>query len=376
MKTVLKIAKKALPSVIIYCCIFCGLMIAFTFLAGRDQEKNFQATQMDILLEDGDDSVLSRAVREYLAAENEVSTEYDKALVSELLFTGMADYAVYIADGFEESFLAGAEGGIERQSIRANVVFLDQKLEMFFRYVRAELALGKTMEEACDAVLLNCKNQAETVVMSGKSALLMVPGYYFFSYLSYILPAVLIMVLGPIMYAFYKKDVKMRTDCGYVSVRRQNLTIVGGIAVVAMIFWGLLMVLGFAVYSRDFTVTTYLCGMLNSFLFLLVSIAISVLIGILVRGSDALNGASNLIGMGMAFVCGVFVPAELLPDYVNRIAEFLPVSWYMKNVKLLFEGDGMTEYLRTFFGNCGVILIFAVAIFCIFLVAVKKRKAA
>ena len=376
MKTVLKIAKKALPSVIIYCCIFCGLMIAFTFLAGRDQEKNFQATQMDILLEDGDDSVLSRAVREYLAAENEVSTEYDKALVSELLFTGMADYAVYIADGFEESFLAGAEGGIERQSIRANVVFLDQKLEMFFRYVRAELALGKTMEEACDAVLLNCKNQAETVVMSGKSALLMVPGYYFFSYLSYILPAVLIMVLGPIMYAFYKKDVKMRTDCGYVSVRRQNLTIVGGIAVVAMIFWGLLMVLGFAVYGRDFTVTTYLCGMLNSFLFLLVSIAISVLIGILVRGSDALNGASNLIGMGMAFVCGVFVPAELLPDYVNRIAEFLPVSWYMKNVKLLFEGDGMTEYLRTFFGNCGVILIFAVAIFCIFLVAVKKRKAA
>ena len=376
MKTVLKIAKKALPSVIIYCCIFCGLMIAFTFLAGRDQEKNFQATQMDILLEDGDDSVLSRAVREYLAAENEVSTEYDKALVSELLFTGMADYAVYIADGFEESFLAGAEGGIERQSIRANVVFLDQKLEMFFRYVRAELALGKTMEEACDAVLLNCKNQAETVVMSGKSALLMVPGYYFFSYLSYILPAVLIMVLGPIMYAFYKKDVKMRTDCGYVSVRRQNLTIVGGIAVVAMIFWGLLMVLGFAVYGRDFTVTTYLCGMLNSFLFLLVSIAISVLIGILVRGSDALNGASNLIGMGMAFVCGVFVPAELLPDYVNRIAEFLPVSWYMKNVNLLFEGDGMTEYLRTFFGNCGVILIFAVAIFCIFLVAVKKRKAA
>ena len=376
MKTVLKIAKKALPSVIIYCCIFCGLMIAFTFLAGRDQEKNFQATQMDILLEDGDDSVLSRAVREYLAAENEVSTEYDKALVSELLFTGMADYAVYIADGFEESFLAGAEGGIERQSIRANVVFLDQKHEMFFRYVRAELALGKTMEEACDAVLLNCKNQAETVVMSGKSALLMVPGYYFFSYLSYILPAVLIMVLGPIMYAFYKKDVKMRTDCGYVSVRRQNLTIVGGIAVVAMIFWGLLMVLGFAVYGRDFTVTTYLCGMLNSFLFLLVSIAISVLIGILVRGSDALNGASNLIGMGMAFVCGVFVPAELLPDYVNRIAEFLPVSWYMKNVKLLFEGDGMTEYLRTFFGNCGVILIFAVAIFCIFLVAVKKRKAA
>ncbi|MGN1083658.1 MAG: ABC transporter permease, partial [Lachnospiraceae bacterium] len=210
----------------------------------------------------------------------------------------------------------------------------------------------------------------------GRGSMLMAPGYYFFTYLSYILPAILIMILGPIMYAFYKKDVKMRTDCGKMSVRKQNLAIVGGIAVVAMMLWGLLILLGIAIYGRDFTVTSFLCGMLNSLLFLLVSIAISVLIGVLVRGGDALNGASNLISMGMAFLCGVFVPAELLPDYVNKMAEFLPASWYMKNVKLLFEGTDMTEQLGTFFGNCGVIFIFAVAIFCVFLVVAKKKRVA
>lgn len=376
MKTVLKVAKKALPAASIYFGIFCGLMIAFTFLAGKDQEKNFQATELTIYVEDKDTSVLSEALVAYLEKENEVTTEFEKELVSELVFTGVVDYVIYFEEGFEERFLAGETGGIERQSIRANVAFVDQKIELFFKYVRAELALGKSIEQACEAVLLNCEEQAETVVASGKNALLMAPGYYFFTYLSYILPAVLIMILGPIMNAFYKKDVKMRTDCGKVSVRKQNTTIVGGIAVVALMLWVLLMILGAAIYGKDFTVTSLLCGMLNSVLFLLVSIAVSVLIGVLVKGGDALNGASNLIGMGMAFLCGVFVPGEFLPDYVNKLAEFLPASWYMKNVKLLFEGDGMAKYMSEFLENCGIILIFAVAIFSVFLVVVKKKRVA
>ena len=376
MKTVLKIAKKALPSACIYFGIFCGLMIAFTFLSGKEQEKNFQATQMDILLEDKDNSVLSEALTEYLGRENKVSEDFKEELVSELIFNGVADYVVYIEDGFEEKFLSGEQGGLERQSIRANVAFLDEKIELFFRYVRAELALGKTTEEACEAVLLNSEKQAKTVITSEEGQNMMTPGYYFFTYISYILPAILIMVLGPIMNAYYKKEIKMRTDCGKVSTRKQNITVVGGIGTVAMILWGGLMILGVLIYGKDFTVVTFLCGMLNSFLFLLVSVSISVLIGVLVRGGDALNGASNLIGMGMAFMCGVFVPAEMLPDGVNKFAEFLPASWYMKNVRMLFEEGEMVDNMRKFFENCGVIAIFSVAIFCVFLVVVKRKRVA
>lgn len=376
MKTVLKIAKKALPSACIYFGIFCGLMIAFTFLSGKEQEKNFQATQMDILLEDKDNSVLSEALMEYLGRENKVSEDFKEELVSELIFNGVADYVVYIEDGFEEKFLSGEQGGLERQSIRANVAFLDEKIELFFRYVRAELALGKTTEEACEAVLLNSEKQAKTVITSEEGQNMMTPGYYFFTYISYILPAILIMVLGPIMNAYYKKEIKMRTDCGKVSTRKQNITVVGGIGTVAMILWGGLMILGVLIYGKDFTVVTFLCGMLNSFLFLLVSVSISVLIGVLVRGGDALNGASNLIGMGMAFMCGVFVPAEMLPDGVNKFAEFLPASWYMKNVRMLFEEGEMVDNMRKFFENCGVIAIFSVAIFCVFLVVVKRKRVA
>ena len=62
MKAVLKVAKKALPSASIYFGIFCALMFAFTFFAGKDQEKNFQATELNIYVYDSDDSALSRAL--------------------------------------------------------------------------------------------------------------------------------------------------------------------------------------------------------------------------------------------------------------------------------------------------------------------------
>ena len=380
MKAVLKVAKKALPSASIYFGIFCAIMFVFTFFAGKDQEKNFKATELTIYVEDADDSALSHALIEYLDSGNKITTEFDREMVSEYLFNGYTDYVLYFEESFEEDFLAGKEGGIERQSIRANVAFIDQKIELFFKYVRAELALGKDMEQACAAVLKNCEKQAKVgVVSASKGGIMgMVPGFYFLSYLAYILPAVLIMILGPIMNAFYKKDVKMRTDCGKVSVRKQNLTIVAGVGIVALIIWTILMLLGALVYHKDFTAENYFYGMLNSALFLFVSIAIAVLVGVLVKGVDALNGANNLISMGMAFTCGVFVPTDFLPESVNKFAEFLPASWYMKNVKLLFESDSITGagHMGTFLENCGIIVIFAAAIFSIFLVVVKRKKVA
>ncbi len=376
MKVVLKIVKKALPSVSVYFVIFFGLTIMMSFFSGKDQEKMYQATELTIYAEDKEESVLSKALLTYLAQENEVVTEYDKELLSELIFAGMVDYVVYFEEGFEENFLAGKKGGIERLSTKPNMAFVDQKIELFFQYVRAELAMGKTMEDACASVLKNAEHRAETEVLSGRQAMSTRPGYFFFTFLAYIMPCILIMVLGPVMYSFYKKDIKMRTDCGMVSVRKQNIEVVKGITLIAVVLWGLFMGLGAIIYHRDFTPAEYMLGTLNSLAMLLFSVAISVLLGVLLPNVEALNGASNILGLGMSFLSGVFVPAYLLPDYVNKIGEFLPAGWYMKNVILLNEENAATAHFTEFLTNCGVVTAFAVAVFFVFLVVVKRRKAA
>ena len=376
MRVVLKIVKKVLPSVSMYFVIFFGMIIAMSFLTGKDQEKMYQATELTIYVEDKEASVLSKALTEYLAQENEVETEYDKELLSDLLFSGLVDYVVYFEEGFEENFLAGKKGGIERQSTKPNMAFVDQKIELFFQYVRGELAMGKSLEDACASVLKNTENHAETEVLSGRQSMSTRPGYFFFTFLAYILPCILIMVLGPVMYSFYRKDIKMRTDCGMVSVRKQNTEVVKGIVLFAVVIWALFMGLGAIIYHRDFTPAEYLLGTLNSFSFLLFSVTISVLFGVLLPSTEALNGASNVLGLGMSFLCGVFVPAHLLPDYVNKIGEFLPAGWYMKNVILLNEENAATAHFTEFLTNCGVVTAFAVAVFFVFLVVVKRKKVA
>ncbi|MBE5929751.1 MAG: ABC transporter permease [Lachnospiraceae bacterium] len=376
MKVVLKIVKKALPSVSAYFVIFFGLIIIMSFFSGKDQEKMYQATELTIYVEDKEESVLSKALIAYLEQENEVETEYDEDLLSELIFTGMVDYVVYVEEGFEETFLAGEMGGIERLSIKPNMAFVDQKIELFFQYVRAELAMGKTIEEACESVLKNTEHRAVTEVLSGRDAMSTRQGYFFFTFLAYVMPCILIMILGPVMHVFYRKDIKMRTDCGMVSVRKQNVEMVKGIVMVAILVWALFMGLGAIIYHRDFTAAEYLLGTLNSFTILLFSIAVSVLFGVLLPSVDALNGASNILGLGMSFFSGVFVPAELLPDYVNIIGEFLPAGWYMKNVRLLNIENSATTHFSEFLVNCGIITAFAVAVFFVFLVVVKRRKAA
>jgi ABC-2 type transport system permease protein len=376
MKVVFKIVKKALPSVSVYFVIFFGIITLMSFLSGKDQEKMYQATELTIYAEDKEESVLSKALLTYLAQENEVETEFDKELLSDLIFAGMVDYVVYVEDGFEGNFLAGEKGGIERLSTKPNMAFVDQKIELFFQYVRAELAMGKSMEEACASVLENAEHRAETEVLSGRSSMSTRPGYFFFTFLAYIMPCILIMILGPVMHGFYRKDIKMRTDCGMVSVRKQNIEVVKGIVVVATLVWALFMGLGAIIYHKDFTVSEYLLGTLNSFSILLFSVAISVLFGVLLPSVDALNGASNILGLGMSFLSGVFVPSYLLPDYVNTIGEFLPAGWYMKNVNLLNVENAATKHFSEFLVNCGVITAFAVAVFFVFLVVVKRRKAA
>ena len=376
MKVVFKIVKKALPSVSVYFVIFFGIITLMSFLSGKDQEKMYQATELTIYAEDKEESVLSKALLAYLAQENEVETEFDKELLSDLIFAGMVDYVVYVEDGFEGNFLAGEKGGIERLSTKPNMAFVDQKIELFFQYVRAELAMGKSMEEACASVLENAEHRAETEVLSGRSSMSTRPGYFFFTFLAYIMPCILIMILGPVMHGFYRKDIKMRTDCGMVSVRKQNIEVVKGIVVVATLVWALFMGLGAIIYHKDFTVSEYLLGTLNSFSILLFSVAISVLFGVLLPSVDALNGASNILGLGMSFLSGVFVPSYLLPDYVNIIGEFLPAGWYMKNVNLLNVENAATTHFTEFLINCGIIAAFAVAVFFVFLVVVKRRKAA
>ena len=95
------------------------------------------------------------------------------------------------------------------------------------------------------------------------------------------------------------------------------------------------------------------------------------------KTSDALNGITNLLGLGMCFLCGVFVDMDLLSSGVRRAAQFLPVYWYENvNIILTEHGNIGGNVRMEVLGGIGIQLVFAAVFVCLTLAAAgeKNRK--
>lgn len=101
---------------------------------------------------------------------------------------------------------------------------------------------------------------------------------------------------------------------------------------------------------------------------------IAFLMGMVVKNSNMLTGAVNTIPLGMCFLCGVFVPMELIGDNVKKVARFLPAYWYEVINNLLSTHAHLTKAMHTtLLEGYAIQLVFAAACISIALVMVKKR---
>lgn len=115
---------------------------------------------------------------------------------------------------------------------------------------------------------------------------------------------------------------------------------------------------------------------INSFIFTICAVTIAFLIGNAIKSKDAINGIVNVIALGSSFLCGAFVPSELLPDSVLNIAHILPSYWYIKTNELVGTIEEFNfESLKPIIINMGVIVVFSVIFVLITnIISNKKRK--
>ena len=80
---------------------------------------------------------------------------------------------------------------------------------------------------------------------------------------------------------------------------------------------------------------------------------------------------ANTISLGMAFLCGTFVPFELLSDGVKRVAQFLPTYWYTQ--ACIHIDNNVTGLQGEIFMAMGVEILFALVLVVIGMIAGKKK---
>ena len=203
------------------------------------------------------------------------------------------------------------------------------------------------------------------------------PAYaFYYRYLPYLFLCVLCYVMGYILMGFRRGSLPDRMSASAVPARRQSMEGFLAAGVIAAVLWGFCSLISIAFYNENFLgsgkVTWYL---LNSFVMLLSALALSYLVGSLVKTSNALSGIVNILSLGMCFACGVFVEMDLLSSGVRKAAQFLPVYWYETANEILMDyGEIVGDVRNRLMGAIGIQVVFAAAFVCVTLAVAKKRQ--
>ncbi|MCU6686527.1 ABC transporter permease [Dorea acetigenes] len=377
-KGFMTLVKRNIFTFFLYLAIFMTICIMIQVLISGEGTVKFEEESLEIAVIDRDGGELARGLASYLGGKHHLTDiADDKKTIQENLFYRNIYYVVTIPENFEEKCLEGEEKLKTTKIPGASTAFyVDQQIDTFLNDVRVLKAAGFSTEEAIAEVgrIGEISTDVTLIDKNGHGGQ-MAPHAFLFQYLPYMILSVLCYIIGFVMVAYRKKDVRRRMLCSAVSLRSQNVQLVAAYLVIGAVLWIICMCMPLALYGKEFLQDGNLIYyLLNSFVLTLVSLAISFLIGVLVEKEEVINGVVNVISLGMSFTCGVFVSMSVLGKGVRAFAHFLPVYWYeIVNEIIGSNAEFTVAQKTTIFQGIGIQLLFAAAILSAGL-AVSKYK--
>lgn len=380
-KAFLKILKKHKLVIIIYAGVYAFLLFLVTSTSEENLNEYFEASSVDISVIDREHSVCSEALTEYLGSmHNLIAVEDEESVIQDYIYYRYVNYILIIPEGFEERLLNGdTENLLQSVWVPGSTkgLFLEKQVDGFLKELQILLAGGFEKGEAILALQGDLESREEVEMLyfeeekiSGSSSV-----FYCFQYLPYIYILLMICGLAPILLILGKKEIYERTICASVTLGERNLQIVLG-----SVCYGIF------VYVLFIGITFLLCGrgmfqpelgylLVNSGVFLIFAAAMTIFICMAgsSKNSSTLNLIANIIGLGMSFLCGVFVPQSLLSDQVLSAARFLPAYWYIRNNNMLAGFSEEAFQAGTFWTGIGIQGLFVVVMFAGALVAARVK---
>ncbi|WFR57742.1 ABC transporter permease [Anaerocolumna sp. AGMB13025] len=370
--------KKQSFSILIYFIIFLVLSLVLSGNGRTQTEVVYNDAKIKVAVFDRDNTALSKSLYDYLNKTQElVSIKDDKESISDELFYRNVEYVLIIKTGFEEKIKSGSyEDLLENVKVPDSISgkLLDNKINQYLSVLSAYTAGGLTTDEAAAKTL-------ETADLSAKVTLLKVEGkqaekssaYYFYSYIPYVLICMLISGLGSILIIFRKKDLNQRIKCSALTETGRNTALILASLLFGFVCWAVFILLSVILYKGEVTGIKGGLFLLNSLVFLFVAMSLTYLVSFLVKTPSALNMASNIIGLGLSFLGGIFVPQEYMSSSVLRFSKFLPTYWYVVTNQTIESFNSTAEQFHIVIRNLGIEAVFAVIIFAAAILLSRSR---
>ncbi|MGN1224620.1 MAG: ABC transporter permease [Ruminococcus sp.] len=374
----LKVMLKKLPVAMIWVIVF--LIISIVFINTNNSSFTFAEERFSICVLDEDQTPESKALTAFLGERHDLislSAE-DEEEILDALYYERADYVMTIPTGYAEKLASGEADTLFTHYYiddRYANTLLDSTLSEYICTVSAYQASGMSCTEAITAAEKALSEEIEvnsTPFVETENSEYSELFSYYFQYLAYILLSVMIAALSPTLITMQKADIRNRINCSCLSSSSQTLQLMLGSGLFVLFVWLIFMIAGIFISGEMFHGMTWY-AVLNSFVFQLVAAGIAILISTFAPSSTGVNVISNIVGLGMSFLCGVFVPQSLLGEGVLQVGQFLPAYWYIKANNMLSGTSGEVFTTGQFLQYVGIEFLFAVALFAVTLVLQKAK---
>ena len=195
---------------------------------------------------------------------------------------------------------------------------------------------------------------------------------YYFQYLAYVMLSMLIVTLCPVILTLNRKGVRERTMCSSLTSANYSRQTALGASILVFSIW-LLFIIVAIIWGKTLNVKFWL-ACLNSFVYIIAAAGIAMIIAQFDLSDNGITAISNIIGLGMSFLCGVFVPQELLTGGVLAVGRLFPAYWYTKANNMLFGMSGGVFSTKEYLICIGIETLFAVAFFAVAALLVKQKR--
>lgn len=376
-KYYLKIARSFWSTIAIYFGVF--IAISALALSALNTSQTFTLIKPKIAVFNRDDSILSTGLVDYLHETAEiVRIEDNDDARKEALYFSAAYAIVIIPDGFGWNFMNRQPLLIDIQEGASAASSAKQGRLLVENYTRlAEIRRvdGANEQQIVDGVKQDVKQAAITEIHSQVNVASANKASYFFNFAAYVILSLNILIIGMVMLAFSSTHVRRRNQASALPTRKLMGQLFLGNAVFSLIAWLLVLVLA-AILVPDVMATQHgLFYSLNALVFSVVALAIAVLLGIVLTNKNALGGINNVISLGMSFLCGVFVPQEVMSQSVINASKVLPAYWFVQNNEAIYQLNNFDwGALRPIIQNWLVLFGFAIVIFVATLAISRARR--
>lgn len=376
-KAFAKIAGKKKMSALIYIAIFIIISILMANQSAKD--NNFKETKLNICIIDMDNTSASKKLVDYINSNHKVQNiDTDKDTILDSLYYQSIDYVLTINKGYSDKISNGKVDNLFSNYKVAGTYateLFESQLDQYVTNLSCYIAGGLNIDDATSktAQINNNEIKVTTEDFSDSGNFKSEQIYYYFQYLPYIFIAILISCLCPALLTINKKEIRNRTNCSPVSTTKQTFQITLGAVIYAIIIWLIFMIAALIICGKMLLCKEGLLAILNSLVFMLVVLSITILISTLAPNPKTTDMIANTLGLGMSFLCGVFVPQEFLGKAVINAAHFLPAYWFIRANNML---AGVSDELYSnskYFSYLGIELLFAVAIFSVVLLVAKTK---